>query len=116
MTERLQRPAERPHRMKTTTFHFKPPMKYSDLLKPRNTDAIGAAAIVGKGALFERMVKSGWISPVVDAHSCKLYAIGHVEGCCDLLENGYLPGTKEPDKATINAAMAGSMRPPYAKA
>lgn len=91
-------------------------MKLSDLLKPRNVNQDGAGIIVGQTTLFLRMVKAGWISPVVDKYNCKLYAEGHVQGCCDLLEHGFLPGENEPSKAEIAAAMAGAMRPAYAKA
>lgn len=91
-------------------------MKLSELLQPRNINQEGAAIIVGQMRLFLSMVKSGWISPVVDRYNTKLYAQGHVQGCCDLLEHGYLPGENEPDKATIKAAMAGALKPAYAKA
>lgn len=40
----------------------------------------------------------------------------YIQGCCDLLEQGYLPGENEPDKATFKAAMAGALHPAYAKA
>ncbi len=39
-----------------------------------------------------------------------------IEGCCDLLEAGFLPGKKDPSPAEIKAALAGAMRPAYAKA
>ena len=91
-------------------------MDVRDLLKPRNVDEKGASLIVGKISLFRRMVSEGWISPIVSLHACTLFAVRHVEGCCDLLEAGFLPGKKDPSPAEKKAAHAGAMRPAYAKA
>ena len=91
--------------------------KFSDLgLKPRNVDEQGAGLIVGKVALFQRMVSRGWIAPVVAKHSCTLYAEHHVQACCDLLEQSYYPGERDPDATVIKAAINGVYKSSYVSA
>lgn len=91
--------------------------KFSDLgLRPRNVDEQGAGLIIGKVALFRRMVACGWIAPVVAKHSCTLFAEHHVQACCDLLEQGFYPGEKDPDAAVVKAAMNGAYKSSYVSA
>ena len=82
-------------------------------LKPRNVDEQAAGQIVGKIALFRRMVACEWIVPVVAKHSCVLYAEHQVQACCDLLQQGYYPGERDPDGAVIKAAVNGVYRSSY---
>lgn len=91
-------------------------LRYEDLVVPRLCDESGAGEIVKKIALFRRMVDSGWIEPVVDKHSSKLFAVHQVHACCDLLENGFYPGEKDPNKKTLEAAQKGAFRPIYVSA
>ena len=89
--------------------------KLSDLgLKPRNVDEQGAGLIVGKVTLFQRMVSHGWIAPIIAKHSCTLFSEFHVQVCCDLLEQGYFPGERDPDFAVIAAAKNGVYKSSYA--
>ena len=91
--------------------------KFGDLgLKPRNVDEQTAGLIIGKVALFRRMVVSGWIVPIVAKHSCTLFAEHHVQACCDLLEQGYYPGEREPDASVVKAAINGVYRSSYVSA
>ncbi len=91
-------------------------MKLAELLQPRNVNQDAAGIIVGQAKLFLLMVQAGWIKPVIDQHKCKLFATGHIQGCCDLLELGYLPSVKNPTKAVLESALAGAMRPAYTRA
>lgn len=88
-------------------------LHYEDLIVPRLCDEDGAAVILKKKALFVRMVEHKWIAPVIDKHSCRLFALHQVHACCDLIERGFLPGEKDPDKKTIAAARSGAFRPAY---
>ena len=82
-------------------------------IKPRYVDEQGAGLIIGKVALFRKMVLHGWIEPVVAKHSCTLYSEFHVQACCDLLEQGYFPGERDPGSAVIAAAKNGVYRSSY---
>jgi hypothetical protein len=88
-------------------------LRYEDLIVPRLCDETGGSEIVKKIALFRRMVEHHWLAPTVDKHACKLFAVHHVHACVDLLEQGYYPGEKDPDKATFKAARDGAFRPRY---
>ncbi len=88
-------------------------LRYEDLIVPRLCDENGAAEIVAKIALFRRMVEHHWISPAIDKHACKLYAVHQVHACVDLIEAGYIPGEKNPDKPALKAARDGAFRPRY---
>ncbi|MCA1659913.1 MAG: hypothetical protein LC642_05155 [Verrucomicrobiaceae bacterium] len=88
-------------------------LRYEDLIAPRLCDEEGAAVIVKKLALFRRMVEHHWIAPVHDKHACRLFAVHQVHACCDLIDAGYVPGEKDPEKATLKAARDGAFRPRY---
>lgn len=88
-------------------------LRYEDLIVPRLCDEEGAAVIVKKVALFRRMVEHEWIAPVVGKHACTLFALHQVHACCDLIDHGYYPGEKDPDKRTIESARKGAFRPQY---
>lgn len=88
-------------------------LRYEDLIVPRLCDEAGAGTIVKKLALFRRMVEHGWITAVVPKHASTLFAVHQVHACCDLIERGYYPGEKDPDKKTIEAARKGAFRPEY---
>ncbi len=91
--------------------------RFNDLLiKPRNVDEQAAGSIIGKVALFRRMVAHRWLVPVVAKHSCTLFAEHHVQACCDLLQQGYYPGERDPDAAVIKAAMNGAYKASYVSA
>jgi len=63
--------------------------------------------------LFRRLVEKKWLAPAVDKHSSKLYAVHQVHACVDLLEAGFYPGEKDPNKAQLEAARKGAYRPEY---
>lgn len=88
-------------------------LRYEDLVVPRLCDETGASEIVKKIALFRRLVEHKWITPVVGKHACTLFAVHQVHACVDLIENGFYPGEKDPDKATLEAARKGAFRPAY---
>lgn len=88
-------------------------LRYEDLIVPRLCDETGASKIVERIALFRRMVENHWIAPVHDKHACRLFAVHQVHACADLIEAGYIPGEKNPDKATLKAARDGALRPRY---
>lgn len=88
-------------------------IRYEQLIAPRLCDETGAGEIVKKLALFRRMVEHNWITPVVSKHSSTLFAVHQVHACCDLIEHGYYPGEKNPDKAVLKAARDGALRPSY---
>ena len=91
--------------------------RFSELgLKPRNVDEQAAGLIVGKIALFRRMVDCKWIVPIVEKHSCVLYAEHQVQACCDLLEQGYYPSERDPEAAVIRAAINGVYKSSYVSA
>ena len=71
-------------------------MKYSDSVKiePKLVDADIAGQIVGKRILFERCVKAGWIAPVVDRHSCKLFSKAKVDECAHRIILGDYPDSE----------------------
>lgn len=88
-------------------------LRYEDLIVPRLCDEEGAAVILKKLALFRRLVEKKWITPAVDKHSCKLFAVHQVHACVDLLEAGFYPGEKDPAKEQLEAARKGAYRPQY---
>ncbi|HEY4285294.1 MAG TPA: hypothetical protein VGM62_19700 [Chthoniobacterales bacterium] len=88
-------------------------LRYEDLIVPRLCDETGAGEICKKLSLFRRMVEHKWIAPVVGKHSCTLFAIHQVHACVDLIERGFFPGERDPDKKTIEAARKGVFRPDY---
>lgn len=91
-------------------------LRYEDLVVPRLCDENGAAEIVKKRDLFRRMVEHKWIAPIISRHSCKLFALHQIHACVDLLERGFYPGEKDPDKNTLAAARKGAFRPDYVSA
>lgn len=91
-------------------------LRYEDLVVPRLCDETGAGAIVKKLSLFHRLVEHKWIAPVVGKHSCTLFSIHQVHACVDLIEAGFYPGEKDPDKNTLAAARKGAFRPDYVSA
>ena len=62
------------------------------------------------------MGSHGWIVPIVAKHSCTLYSEYHAQACCDLLDQGYFPGERDPDAAVIAAAKNGVYRSSYVNA
>jgi len=70
-------------------------MKYSELIKPLGIDTEQAGFMFGRKSLFEKVVNLGWIKPVVDRHSCKLYDIREVEACWERLRAEGLPDDKK---------------------
>ncbi len=66
-------------------------MKYADLIKPLGLRTEQAGVVIGNISLFGRMVRAGWIKPVVDRHSCKLYDAQEVERCWKRLQDGDYP-------------------------
>ena len=66
-------------------------MKYSELIKPLGIHTEEAGAMIGNVALFEKMVRAGWIKPVVNRHSCRLFDIKNVEQCWLRLKGGDFP-------------------------
>jgi hypothetical protein len=88
-------------------------LRYEDLIVPRLCDEDGAGIIVKKLALFRRMVEAEWLEPAVDKHSCKLFAVHRVHACVDLIEAGFYPGEKNPNKVQLEAAHKGAFRPEY---
>jgi hypothetical protein len=88
-------------------------LHYEDLITPRLCDADGAGVIMKKKALFVKCVEAHWIEPVINKHSCTLYAVHQVHACVDLIERGYLPGDKDPKKPMLEAARKGAFKPDY---
>lgn len=88
-------------------------LRYEDLVVPRLCDEESGSVIVKKRALFRRLVEHKWIVPVVGKHSCTLFSIHQIHACVDLMEHGFYPGDKDPDKATLEAARDGAFRPAY---
>ncbi|MCC7518526.1 MAG: hypothetical protein IT578_05010 [Verrucomicrobiae bacterium] len=66
-------------------------MKYSELVKPLGIRSDEAGAMIGNLSLFERMIRAGWIRPVVNRHSCKLFDVTDVEQCWKRLKAGDYP-------------------------
>ncbi len=60
-------------------------------LTPRLVDTKQAGLLVGKTILIEKMEKAKWLSPVVNRHSCKLFAVADVDTCIARLKNGEYP-------------------------
>lgn len=66
-------------------------MKYSELVKPLGIRSDEAGTMIGNTSLFERMIRAGWIKPVVDRHSCRLFDMADVEQCWKRLKAGDYP-------------------------
>lgn len=70
-------------------------MKFSDLvrapLKPLGVREDEAERLIGIPYLFKKMLRAGWIKPIVHRHKEKLYAMDDVEFCFLRLKNGEHP-------------------------
>ena len=51
-----------------------------------------AGAYVGYAILLERMVKAGWLKPVVHRRKMILYDIRDLDRACDRIASGEFPG------------------------
>lgn len=51
-----------------------------------------AGQYVGVPALLNRMLKAGWIKPVVDRRKMRLFDVRQLDACCDRLALGEFPG------------------------
>lgn len=70
-------------------------MKYSDIIKPQ-MNPLGireddAGRLIGIPYLFTKMVRAGWIKPIVCRPKEKLFAVSDVELCFIRLRNGEHP-------------------------
>ncbi len=70
-------------------------MKFTDIIKPQmnplGVRADEAGHIIGIPGLFLKMVKAGWIKPIVNRPKEKLFAVSDVELCFIRLKNGEHP-------------------------
>jgi len=71
-------------------------MKYSELssIKPLGVRMEEAGKLIGNTSLFRSMWKAGWIKPVIERHSCVLFAVADIERCFDRLRAGDFPEVK----------------------
>ena len=67
-------------------------MRYSALaILPRLLRAEDAGQYVGCPGLLGRMVKAGWIKPLVQRKRMTLFARSKLDECCERLERGEFP-------------------------
>lgn len=75
-----------------------PHMRYSEIVcPPRLLRAEDAGRYVGCPGMLTRMVKAGWIKPVVQRKKMTLFVRTQLDGCCQRLEQGDFP--EEPQEA-----------------
>ena len=66
--------------------------RYSDIIiPPRNLRAEVAGEYVGCPGLLARMVRAGWIKPVVQRKRLTLFSRARLDECCERLDRGEFP-------------------------
>ena len=71
-------------------------MKITDIvqMKPLGVREDEAERLIGIAYLFTKMLRAGWIKPIVHRNKEKLFSVEDVERCFLLLRNGEHPDTK----------------------
>jgi hypothetical protein len=62
--------------------------------EPLLLDSVGAGQLLTRRALFDDMVRAGWIRPVVARHKCKLFCLDDLRRCVRRIKRGQYPGCK----------------------
>lgn len=62
---------------------------FLDRLAIRQNAAI--RALGGSEKLFRRMLKNGWLRPIVKLHRLQLYAVQDLHACVERLKRGDIP-------------------------
>jgi len=67
--------------------------RYSNIIiAPRNLRAEVAGEYVGCPGLLARMVKAGWIKPLVQRKRLTIFVRSKLDECCERMERGEFPG------------------------